>query len=99
MANPPRLLPGLELYLEAFWSLNTCRTVDGGPISWTAIETWLDRARIFALSERHSAHYILRSMDNEYLRWLASEMRRKHARGASPNVHPATGGRRAKASG
>jgi hypothetical protein len=94
VANPPRLLPGLEMYLDAFWSLNTCRTVDGGPIPWTAIETWLDRARIFALNERHSAHYILRSMDNEYLKWLAAEARRQTQRGSSQNVHPAQRGRR-----
>lgn len=47
--NAPELLPGLDLYYEAFVQLTTCRTydLDGKPypIPWTAIQAYGERYR------------------------------------------------------
>lgn len=38
----PQLPPGLDLFLDAFRDLATCRNTDG-PIPWTATMDWADR--------------------------------------------------------
>lgn len=60
------MLPGLELYLNAFWDLNSCRQIgmDVGPIPWTAIQKYA--IMLFdSPVEIEEFHIIIRAMDNK----------------------------------
>lgn len=71
IANAPQLLPGLELYFEAFQELSTCRPYIGlegmpGPIPWTAI----DRYGLAHGFEEEGLDYLVsmvRALDDEFL--------------------------------
>lgn len=67
--NAPELLPGLGLYLRAFYDLDSCRPVGfgEGPIPWTAIEEWC-RSLELDEEERDDVHYLVRRLDNAYLK-------------------------------
>lgn len=74
IANAPALLPGLELYYEAFKELSTCRPYIGlegvpGPIPWTAI----DRYGLAHDFEEEGLDYLvsmIRALDDEFLRHM-----------------------------
>lgn len=66
--NAPQLHLGLQLYYDAFFELNTCRTVGMGlgPIPWTAV---IDYARAFEFDDEQtdSLIYFVREMDAAFL--------------------------------
>lgn len=72
--NAPVLGAGLELYLEAFWQLHTCRTfgLGMGPIPWTSVVQWgtmqeLDHDQMDDLESHIS------DMDGAFLKWAAEQ--------------------------
>lgn len=88
IAEAPVLLPGLELYLEAFKELSTCRPYIGlegvpGPIPWTAI----DRYGLAHGFEEEGLDYLVRmtrALDDEFLVY----MRKEHGGGKPRTVQP-----------
>lgn len=68
--NAPQLEPGLELYLDAFWELSSCRSVGMGlgPIPWTACEKY---ARVYRLDDDQADAlvYHVARLDSAYLKW------------------------------
>lgn len=66
--NAPELHLGLELYLEAFMELNTCRSVSwsAGPIPWSAVQDY-GMTFEFAADEMEDLHYHIRRMDAAFL--------------------------------
>ena len=68
IANAPKLFFGLELYYDAFWELNTCRSAGWGvmPIPWSSIR---DYSVTFDLDEaqEEDLFYLIRVMDNAFL--------------------------------
>lgn len=69
----PELLPGLEIYFEAFGELSTCRPfigMDGvpGPIPWDKMRDW-GRQTGFEAEELEYFLRMLRALDDEYLIW------------------------------
>lgn len=68
IANAPDLLPGLEMYYEAFVELSTCRDhgLGAGPIPWTAIDRYAERNGF----EGEGYEYLLRmvrALDDAFL--------------------------------
>lgn len=77
--NAPDLWLGLDLYLDGFWDLDTCRPTDGSglnPIPWYAIRKWI---REYELDEEQaeSFEYIIRRLDNKYLKKKVEIAQRK----------------------
>lgn len=67
--NAPVLRPGLDFFLDAFYTLSTCRPlgVNGaGPIPWDAIERFADSRGIVG-EQREALHFHVRSLDHTYL--------------------------------
>lgn len=64
LQNAPELLPGLDLYYDAFFALNSCRGGMGGPIPWTAIREY---ASYLAMGEDEFDRLVLliREMESE----------------------------------
>lgn len=58
-----------------------------GPIPWTAVEEYADRAR-FDRDQREALHYHIRDLDEVYLKHYASELEK-----ASKKKPPAPGGK------
>lgn len=76
IANAPELLPGLELYYEAFMHLHTDRRYHmGGPsnIPWTAIIRYAEFAGITQEDDIHQLVRYIRAMDEEYLDFWAKK--------------------------
>lgn len=73
LKNPPELLPGLALYLEAFWDLHTCRQIGMslGPIPWTSVNIWATM-NLTSEDSIKDLHYFVRKLDSEFLRWSQS---------------------------
>lgn len=70
--DAPELLPGLEFYFNAFLALTTCR-INGfgmGQIPWTAVN---DYCKAYGINDeqREDLQYIIRKMDEEYIKLLA----------------------------
>ena len=72
--NAPELAPGLGIYLRAFYELDSCRPVGmgEGPIPWTAVEDWC-RSLGLDEEERDDVHYLVRRLDNAYLKHRESK--------------------------
>lgn len=72
--NAPELEPGLELYLRAFYELDSCRSVGmgEGPIPWTAMEQWATSLGMDE-EEREDVHYLVRRLDNAFLEHQAKK--------------------------
>lgn len=72
--NEPELMPGLEMFLQAFWDLSTCRQMGMGlgPIPWTSIENY---ATISGGDEEFTQdlHYHIRRLDQAYLNWASEK--------------------------
>lgn len=68
IANAPVLLQGLELYLEAFFELDSSRPVGFSllPIPWGAI---VDYCAVYGLDneQREDMLYLIRRMDNAHI--------------------------------
>jgi len=67
--NAPDLELGLELYLAAFWDLDSCRPLGfgEGPIAWTTIEQYAQQ-NDYTGEQRDMLHYHIRQLDNTYLK-------------------------------
>lgn len=67
IANAPSLCLGLQIYLDAWFDLNSCRPagMNEGPIPWTQVE---DYGRSMELSQDtlDDLHHHIREMDMEY---------------------------------
>lgn len=68
--NAPELMPGLELYLNAFWELHTCRQIGFGvgPIPWTAVRHYGNMLDLDEL-EFSEFSYLIKQLDSAYLQW------------------------------
>lgn len=68
LASAPILLRGLDLYLNAFYDLNSDRSVgmSAGPIPWTAIHTYASAMGVFGVDFEDMV-YLIRRLDNAYL--------------------------------
>jgi len=66
--NAPELWPGLELYLTAWYDLDTTRSIGFGvgPIPWNAVESYCT-AHNMDESQRARMHRMIREMDKVYL--------------------------------
>lgn len=70
--NAPELLPGLEMYFEAFANLTTCRPIAlgmsfvEGPIPWTAINDYCIRMGLVG-RQRYAMENHVRALDAIYL--------------------------------
>jgi len=65
----PSLEQHLVLYYNAFWDLNSCRSVGFGygHIPWTAVTEWCIMNGLDG-EQYHSMHRYIRSMDGVYLK-------------------------------
>ena len=71
IAEAPELMRGLDLYYEAFWRLDTCRSVamDLGPIPWTAVHAYGTEMRL-SRRQRQDLHHHVTAMDLAYRKWV-----------------------------
>lgn len=71
----PELMPGLELYYEAFTELSNTRPITQGglgAIPWTAINEWAKRYDIEGSDFERLATYV-RSLDAEYIKYVSKK--------------------------
>ena len=75
IANAPRLLQGLELYLNAFFELDSERThaMSPTPIPWTSICSYAE-AYDFDETQASDLFFFVRKMDSDHLKRVASKM-------------------------
>lgn len=74
IANAPDLIPGLGLYYEAFWSLDSCR-INGmgrGRIPWTATLAYVDEYGILG-EQRDHFFALLTRMDGAFLKYYETK--------------------------
>lgn len=76
IANAPELIIGLQLYIQAFFDLDSDRNHQFAPmaIPWTSIK---DYAVAFGLDEEQTEDmmFLVRKMDNEHLKRLSAKMK------------------------
>ena len=65
---PPEVNAGLQLYMDAFWALCTCR-LQAGRIPWTAVQAYADALGL-DWPEAHDMHFLISKMDMVYVQWL-----------------------------
>lgn len=85
--NAPQLHLGLELYLDAFLDLNTCRSVGmaEGPIPWSAIMDYCQAYEIDG-ETRDNVMYHVRALDVVYMDHRAKKLGKGKPDGKSPRV-------------
>lgn len=69
--NAPELFRGLELYLQAFMELTSCRGMGYGsigPIPWMAIHTYGEAAALDG-EQREDLFYYVQRLDKVYMEW------------------------------
>ena len=78
LKNPPELMPGLDFYLNAFYALNSCRSVGMalGPIPWTSM---MEYAKMYCTTEDSTEDllYHVKNLDETYLNWIAESNKAK----------------------
>lgn len=76
IANAPELKPGLELYMQAFFDLDSDRThvLAPTPIPWSSVK---DYAIAWGFDEEQTEDlfYLIRKMDNKHLERLSAKMK------------------------
>lgn len=74
----PQILPGLELYYEAFTELSSSRTsgMGIGAIPWTAIDRWALRYEVEGDDFERLAMYI-RMMDAKFIEFASKQQSKK----------------------
>ncbi len=79
---------GLEFYLDAFRELSTCRPagLDLGAIPFTAV---VEYSKVYELEDFDDFFYIIRSMDNTFLKTMDEKSQNKAAE--KPKGKDATG--------
>lgn len=71
IANAPFLFQGLELYLQAFMELTSCRGLGYGsigPIPWLSIQTYCEVYDIVD-EQREDLFYHVQRLDKVYMEW------------------------------
>lgn len=70
--NAPELLPGLNIYYDAFLELSTCRAIGMslGYIPWTAIKEYGEVYQ-FDSEQTEDLFYFVREMDQAFLKYHA----------------------------
>lgn len=91
--NAPVLLPGLDLFYEAFQELSTCRPYMGfegvpGPIPWTAVESY-GAAKGFEGDDQDYLEKMIRGLDDEFLIYTREKQGDKP--GGVQQTHRSTG--------
>jgi hypothetical protein len=76
--NAPELILGLELYLRAFFELDSCRNHSMGPASipWTSIAEYAD-IHDFDEEQRDDLIYFIRRLDNDHLTRIQEDLKRR----------------------
>lgn len=84
-ANVPELRVGLQLYLEAFFDLDSERTGGEGlaPIPWTSIKDYA-KAYEFDEEQTEDLFFFIRQMDVEHRKRMASKLKAKFKDGPNP---------------
>lgn len=87
IANAPELINGLELYINAFFDLDSERShaTAPTPIPWRAIAEY---AAVFDFDEeqRDDLFFFIKRLDSEHLKRLAEKMKPKGgSNGANPS--------------
>jgi len=78
ITNKPKLAPGLTLFLEAFYDLDTERSLaDLQPIPWSKIVEY-GQFHGLGKAEVSDLLYFIREADNAYLQRLAARRKRGH---------------------
>jgi len=74
IANAPKLEHGLEIYLQAFFDLDTERNRGNGicPIPWSSVSDYA-RAFEFDAEQTEDLHYFIRKLDQENMKRLANK--------------------------
>lgn len=74
IANAPELMPGLQMFLQAFFDLDAERThaLSLTPIPWTSIRGYAD-AYAFDEEQTEDLLYHVRAMDNAHLKRLSNK--------------------------
>jgi hypothetical protein len=63
--NAPILDIGDDFYINAFFTLSTCRNYELGPIPWVVIQEFCDR---YELTNREIFSHIINSLDATWLK-------------------------------
>jgi hypothetical protein len=81
--NKPELLPGLDLFLDAFMALSSCRYLGmgEGPIPWTAIDRYCTVNEIEGSLREELFHHV-RSLDGVYLKHTAKTLKKETKSGS-----------------
>jgi len=68
IANAPDLRVGLGLFWEAFWELDSCRSLGMGigPIPWLAVNEYCTVLQIVG-DQRFDMYYHIRELDKAYI--------------------------------
>lgn len=85
IANAPQILPGLEMYYEAFTELSTCRPMGMsiGPIPWTAIDQYGLRHGFEADGFEYLVRMV-RALDDAFLAYSQRKAKEEAAQNAGP---------------
>ncbi len=59
---------GLQLYMDAFWALCSCR-LQSGRIPWTAVQSYSDTLKLDR-GEAQDMHFLVGQLDMVYVQWL-----------------------------
>jgi hypothetical protein len=80
---------GLDFFYDAFLELNSCRFLgmSEGPIPWTAMNTYCEAFEITG-EQKHDLFYIIRSLDNAYLKYQADKQEKKTRQAKKPVSRP-----------
>jgi hypothetical protein len=66
----PEVNFGLQLYVNAYWALVSCRTNE--LIPWTAVQAYCDHLGLCP-GEAYDMHFLITRMDMAYLNWRGSK--------------------------
>lgn len=78
--NAPVLLPGLQIYLMAFFRLDTNRSSSFGgvgSIPWMAIMDYCDRVGITDEEQREDMEHHIYALDSAYQEWAEAQRKKK----------------------
>ena len=79
IAEAPELQPGLEVFYDAFWTLDSCRLstgFGGGRIPWTAVDRYCTRHE-FEGDQRVDMEDHIQSLDIAFLTYQEKKRKAK----------------------
>jgi len=85
IANPPPLPPGCELFVTAYFELDTERRFPGGRIPYSTITSWCDENGIDDREQRQLLHEHVKTMDLAYLQWAAEKQAKANKQPEPPS--------------